>query len=277
MKAGHSPEEDSGPVSVGLLGRSRSNDIETLRAVALILMVVGHVIGNTEDSGMRVAAGSAWRHFYDTLSPFRMPLFTAISGYVYAVRPVTAGGAIEFFRGRIPRLLLPLVSVQPLFLLIQKFSHGAHGAEGGESLLSFLLQPHAHFWFLYAMTWIALATPALELSGALRNPFRWSLVLLAACLAKMLVSAPNVLGLDHGFFLFPYFVLGVGLRRFGESTLRTPTNKLRVGGLVAICVVLHQLQLLGILNLTPQALDFTVLIFGLLSTTLAISCRGPIP
>lgn len=39
---------------------------------------------------MQVADRSAWRLFYLALKDIRMPLFTGISGFVYAMRPICA-------------------------------------------------------------------------------------------------------------------------------------------------------------------------------------------
>ena len=69
--------------------QSRRQDaaIQALRGVAVILMVAGHVIG-IGDRGLRVADDSFWSYLYLSLADIRMPLFTLISGYVYAMVPV---------------------------------------------------------------------------------------------------------------------------------------------------------------------------------------------
>ena len=59
--------------------------IETMRGLALFLMVAGHVIGSSSDLGMKVPDDSVLRYLYESLVYIRMPLFTAISGYVYAL------------------------------------------------------------------------------------------------------------------------------------------------------------------------------------------------
>ncbi len=67
----------------------QDNSVQTLRGFAIILVVMGHVIGYKGDEGMKVADDSFWRYMYYTLEYFRMPLFTVISGWVYTLRPVS--------------------------------------------------------------------------------------------------------------------------------------------------------------------------------------------
>ena len=62
--------------------RTKELSIETLRGLAIVLMVMGHVIGSKSNGGLQVSDDSWYRYFYLTLSPLRMPLFTVISGYV---------------------------------------------------------------------------------------------------------------------------------------------------------------------------------------------------
>jgi peptidoglycan/LPS O-acetylase OafA/YrhL len=72
------------------LSRQKDSAIQSLRGLAVILMVCGHVIGSTRANGMQVADRSAWRLFYLALKDLRMPIFTVISGFVYAMRPICA-------------------------------------------------------------------------------------------------------------------------------------------------------------------------------------------
>lgn len=73
------------------MGR-RDVPIDSLRGVAILLMVAGHVIGADESLGMGVGPHSGWRFGYDLLVDLRMPLFTALSGLVYGLRPLGPDG-----------------------------------------------------------------------------------------------------------------------------------------------------------------------------------------
>ena len=75
---------------------AKDPNIETLRGLAILLVVAGHVIGIDATGGMKVADDSLWRYLYASLQYVRMPLFTAISGWVYALHPVAAHEAGTF-------------------------------------------------------------------------------------------------------------------------------------------------------------------------------------
>ena len=48
--------------------------IETLRGLAIILVVFGHIIGYDKTGGMRVADDSKYRYLYFSLEYIRMPI-----------------------------------------------------------------------------------------------------------------------------------------------------------------------------------------------------------
>src|SRR5687768_14878195 len=93
--------------------RARSTDvgIQGLRTIAIVLMVAGHIIG-APDTGLRLPEDSGWRAANMWLEVLRMPLFAALSGFVYALRPpVGPAGLPRLARGKVRRLLVPLVVV----------------------------------------------------------------------------------------------------------------------------------------------------------------------
>lgn len=54
--------------------------IETLRGIAILLVVIGHVIGSAPDGGMKSISPSVTL-FYVWIDYIQMPLFTAIAGW----------------------------------------------------------------------------------------------------------------------------------------------------------------------------------------------------
>ena len=59
--------------------------IDTLRGLASVLLVTYHVIGTGSDSGLRIPDGEPVQLFNDSLMYLRMPLFSFLSGFVYAL------------------------------------------------------------------------------------------------------------------------------------------------------------------------------------------------
>lgn len=70
-------------------------------------MVAGHVIGADPTSGLEATEHTSWRYLYRALEDVRMPLFTIISGYVYALRPVRGAPGLPG-RGKCRRLVIPI-------------------------------------------------------------------------------------------------------------------------------------------------------------------------
>lgn len=209
--------QPAGPARGGPAGRDAG--VETLRGVAILLMVAGHVIGDGPGTGLRVRDDSGWRYAFYTLAPLRMPLFTAISGFVYALRPATAAGWAAFLAGKARRLLVPLAVVGGAFLALRSSMPGVNARPSRADLPGLVIHPYAHYWYLYALAWIFLLVGPLDALGLLRTGRRWALLLaLALFAAASGWFATAFLGLGQAQILLPYFLLGLGLGRFGAPT-----------------------------------------------------------
>ncbi len=224
--------------------RTKDLAVETLRGLAIILMVMGHVIGSKSAGGLRVADDSWYRYFYLTLSPVRMPLFTVISGFVYAYRPVAMDRVSGFLLGKSRRLLLPLVSVSTVQYLFSVYGPGVTRPQALGDIWRIYLFPFDQFWFLQAIALVFLAIAAMELSGMLKN--KWGV---SACLligAAVYVAEPgwSFFSINGWGRLFVFFILGVGLNRF--DVLSHSWRLFGVGAVVlAASAVCYQLALLG--------------------------------
>ena len=70
--------------------------VQTLRGIACVLVVAVHVVGWSPTTGMHVGEGTFYRNLVDLFAPLRMPLFTFLSGFVYAYFPVMTGRVAPF-------------------------------------------------------------------------------------------------------------------------------------------------------------------------------------
>lgn len=203
--------------------KQKDQSIETLRGLAIILMVAGHVIGDKATNGMKVAADSEFRHFYYSLQFFRMPLFTVISGWVYTLRPVAAGKSVPFLRGKARRILLPMASVATLEFLMRWAVPGTNTEVELSQIWRIYVFSFDHFWFLQAIFLVFLTVTALERVRALATAPRWAGVLLVACLVlwRPPFPVPDLFSFGAYLYLLPFFLLGVGLGRF-DALLRSP-------------------------------------------------------
>lgn len=197
---------------------SRHLYIDTLRGLACILLVSFHVVG-IPDAGLRLPENHALVRINDGLAYLRMPLFSFISGYVYAMRPWRCD-ATGFLRGKTRRLLLPLLTMGTLFALVQSFTPGTNGAIGNWWLLH--IEPVGHFWFLQALFIIFVVLVGLERSGLLASPGRFGLVFFASLLLFAFADLPHYFAASGVVYLLPFFLGGLACYRFsiGSFTVR---------------------------------------------------------
>lgn len=224
----------------------RDWSVESLRGLAVILMVAGHVIGTDKTSGLKVEDDSAWRFSFLLLDDVRMPLFAALSGFVYAMRPVTDSDAYtNMVRGKIRRLIVPLLTVGALFVTFQIVVPGTNGDVGWTMIPYTWTFGYVQFWFLQALFLIFLAVGLLDVLGWLATPRRWFAVLAVCAAVFIVVRVPgviNVFSLDGALRLLPFFLLGYGLNRFAGSAVRRSVTAVAAGvasaGLVVTVVMM---------------------------------------
>lgn len=190
--------------------KDRDIAIDTLRGLACIFLVAYHVIGTDATQGLKVSDGF-YRVANDALELVRMPLFTFLSGYVYAVRPFE-GRFGAYLMGKTRRLLFPMLTVGTLFALCQSVVPGVNASSVRWETLH--LMPVAHYWFVEALFLIFVVVALMERAGWMSTPLRFG-VLMAGAL--MLYGSPvdfRWLSVNGAIYLLPYFLLGVAIRRF---------------------------------------------------------------
>lgn len=201
----------------------RDTAIETLRGLAVILMVAGHVIGATAEIEMEVPDDSWWRYAYFTTTPYRMPLFTTISGFVYALRPISWSTAGDFAAGKARRLLVPFVVVSTLVFGASLLMGRGMPYKAAEFYKIYYL-PFDMFWFLQAILLVFVYVAAVELLELMRTPQTWAASLTAAGLAYLVLPRTTFFSFHSSLYLLPFFVLGLGLQRF-SALFRSPAMR----------------------------------------------------
>lgn len=187
--------------------------IDTLRGLACLLLVAFHVIGATPATGLHLPADSHAAQLNDWLSVLRMPLFSFLSGLVYAHRPIR-GDVAPFMQRKVRRLLVPMLIVGTGFAVLQSLSPGVNGAPVNWRLLH--IQPVAHYWFLEALFWIFLLVAMLERVRLLESPWTFVLAWTVAAIVQVDAPPPVWFGLEGAAYLLPYFLLGVAAYRFHD-------------------------------------------------------------
>src|SRR4051794_33396628 len=151
----------SNPVVSGMVKRipaaygapvRKDRGVQSLRGVAVLLMVAGHVIGSSGEDGLTVGDDSWWRVSYLAPEGPRMPVLAVLSGFVYAYRPTRgAEDARRLLRGKVRRLLIPYLTVGIAFVLVQMVTPGTNYQAGPAELPGDFLMGVAHLWFLQAI------------------------------------------------------------------------------------------------------------------------------
>jgi glucans biosynthesis protein C len=201
----------------------REQSIETLRGVAIILMVTGHVIGHDNTTGLLVEDDSVWRYFYFSFEHLRMPLFTAISGFVYALKPVTREHIGKFIKGKSRRILLPLIFIASLQYIMNALIPNVNNPTRLENIWTIYFFPYGQFWFLQALFLVFLAVIVLEYFKVLTHIKGW-ITVFAITTAVLISRGPNYwpdfFSMSRFFYLLPFFILGVGINRFSGDLMK---------------------------------------------------------
>jgi glucans biosynthesis protein C len=202
--------------------KQKNYSVETLRGVAIILVVMGHVIGSGADGGMKVAEDSGWRHLYFTFAYLRMPLFTVISGWVYALFPVTIEKYWDFTIKKVRRIILPMIFVGTAYFLLQYIVPGTNKTGVLSEIWQIYVFPYTLYWYLPSLFLVFVVVGVLDSYRQLSDFNRWLfftvLAFVLLLVRDMIIpeTAPNYFSYKGAVYLFPFFLIGVGLQRFNN-------------------------------------------------------------
>ncbi|MEG2479744.1 MAG: acyltransferase [Mucinivorans sp.] len=200
--------------------------IETLRGLAILLVVVGHVIGSAPDGGMKIDFPSPWRYLYLWIDYIQMPLFTAIAGWAYALKKVDTFSIKRFTHTKIKRLLVPMAAVATIYFLVQYFVPGTNGKPSLDGIWRIYIFPYTIFWYLQSLFLIFIVVVFVDKCRLMQNVLWWLSVFCGAC-ALYVVQITLVAGHSSNLFSFegamnllPYFIIGIGVQRYGDKLYR---------------------------------------------------------
>jgi peptidoglycan/LPS O-acetylase OafA/YrhL len=189
---------------------NRNLEIDTLRGMACIFLVAYHVIGSSAINGLKISEG-VYRDFNDVLGYLRMPLFTFLSGIVYAYRPFR-GDSKVFLIKKARRLLLPMLTVGTSFVCLQYLTPGSNKSIENWHLIHII--PVAHFWFIESLFILFVLIVFFEKKQYFDTTKSWGVIFLVASL--FYVSSIDYIYFSFSGFLYltPYFLAGMGIQRY---------------------------------------------------------------
>jgi hypothetical protein len=190
----------------------KDQSIETLRGIAIILVVAGYIIG--DDLQASHSSFSSALHFtYYLLKPIRMPLFTVISAYLYASSPATQDSFKKLISGKTRRILIPYIVVSAMQYIFFSVFH-VHGIHPLSKIYTIYIHRFEQFWFLWAIFWIFLTVGFLDSLKLLETKKKWLGWLALLTITHITLNLPVLYGI---IYLFPFFLMGYGIRRFSKE------------------------------------------------------------
>jgi glucans biosynthesis protein C len=158
------------------------------------------MVGDADTNGLHLPMSSGWHYAMQSIEFLRIPLFTALSGYLYAGHRVTIQELSPFWVKKLRRLLVPLVFATVVIWWLR-----VHTFTDQTPLLQALLFQYGHLWYLQAL--LILFT-GISVADAFFRPS--SVTLALAGLTAIMISQSGItvttfFGLAGSFYLAPYF------------------------------------------------------------------------
>lgn len=201
--------------------KKKNNHIETIRGLAIALVVIGHVIGSDANGAMKVPDDSFFRYIYISFIKYtQIPLFTVIAGWVYALKPFHSGSLSLFYLKKAQRLLLPMITVGGIYYIIQSLTPGTNISYELKDIWRICIFPYTLYWYLQSLFFCFIVIAILDkfsLLATLRNYFivlTFSFLLLYIRDHFIPDTFPNYFGFKGGIHLITFFLIGLGFKRF---------------------------------------------------------------
>lgn len=221
---------------------SRNLAVDTLRGVACLLLVSFHVIGYSSTDGLHVGDDSALRYYTDSVDYLRMPLFTLLSGLVYAWRPLhDPSGYLSFMGKKVRRLLVPYVIFVPAIGVTQVYLDGANTSRELEPV-HWLLYSLSPYWFLLTTFWLFAVVALLDSRSLLSSRRSVGMVFCLSLIVVLVAHTEQFRFLQAGqaLTLAPFFLAGIAMSRF---SLIPSTRAARWGCTAVLLTVVVAVQL----------------------------------
>lgn len=129
-----------------------SQNLYFIRGIAIVLVVIGHVIGQDKNVGLRQMYNSdifflTW--LSEFIYTFHMPIFFILSGLSFGIFSNKNTGYLAFFKSKVKRLFVPLLCWVPILFIFQSLSKGAQF--NLINIINSVIHPWFIFWFFHAL------------------------------------------------------------------------------------------------------------------------------
>lgn len=132
------------------------------KGITIFFVLLGHVFNGLLETKGFEKYNLVSEIFVAIIFTFVMPVFFALSGYLYR-RPQNLGSYLKNIKKKFISLFFPYVIFSVVYVILQHFSNSVHKLYSWTSLLNIFSQPISYLWFLYALFFIFAFTGALDL------------------------------------------------------------------------------------------------------------------
>ena len=186
--------------------KERNKKIDLLRAIAIILVIIGHCI--QYGSGGRFLEGGL---FYDNILfkiiySFHMPLFMLISGYLF-YNSACKYDTKTLLKKRTVSLLVPIISFSCINFVIAMLSYNGYPSIPRVIVNSVF----GNIWFLWSV--LVLSLLAIINRKFLNDSIVVYLLVFVACF-----FAPAKLNIQLYAYLYPFFIAGYMLNKYKKAS-----------------------------------------------------------
>lgn len=197
--------------------------IDYLKVFACILVVIGHLIQSLQKSNIdnfeNITSFINWFIYL-----FHMPLFFAVSGYVYEInkKEFSWKEYKSFAIKKVINLGIPYIVFYLLYVIINMiFADSVNSPKGIEEIVGILNNPMPPYWFLYALLSIFIFKPLIE--KILKNNKTAITILLVSLKIISIFISTNIYLVDSFLDNAIYFYLGSIIKDVIEAS----RNKIR--------------------------------------------------
>lgn len=123
-----------------------------------------------------------------------MPLFTAIAGWAYALKPFSASSGFgSFVRKKALRLLVPMAAVGTLYFLVQYLMPGTNNKGELSQMWRIYVFPYTIYWYLPSLFLIFVVQWWMDSRKWMDTPGKWAV----CCMAALILSRINDVWILH--------------------------------------------------------------------------------
>lgn len=218
------------------VSRTRLTDIDYTRAFAILLVVIGH---------WQLAPMPAyWRYVVDFIYTFHMPLFLALSGYLFMYTAVPGRSYLQFLGRKVQRLIVPYLTVSVIVTLLKLAEQNDMHVVRHVTLKTFVeifYSPAAGYfmWFIWTLWWMFVICPWFKTRAS-----RVLLFIVAVFISNVPWELPDILCLSETKRSAVFFVAGMLLYDW-RNYMMTRRPSAMWGGL-ALFVALEAANFCGV-------------------------------